>query len=63
MICNALEWDIDMTTPINYIEALLLFVDDCTKRDHVRRLSSEMVVLCLTGKMMFDSDHLKQKCL
>ena len=56
MICNALDWDVNIITPMNYVEAVLLFVDDYSTRDHVRRLSHEMVVFCLTGKRMFDDE-------
>ncbi len=50
MICNALDWDIDIITPINYVEAILLHVRDCSVKDCLRKLSYEMIVLCLTGK-------------
>ncbi len=52
MICNVMDWDIDMVTPINYVEALLLHVSDYSEKDHLRKLSYEMLVLCLTGKKM-----------
>jgi hypothetical protein len=50
MICNAVDWDIDMMTPVNYVEAMLLDVNDCLMKDRLRQLSYEMIVLCLTGK-------------
>ncbi len=50
MICNALDWDIDMTTPLNCVEAILLQVIDYSIKDRLRKLSYELIVLCLTGK-------------
>ena len=50
MICNAIDWDTDVMTPVNYIEAMLLDVDNYLMKDHLRQLSYEMIVLCLTGK-------------
>lgn len=55
MICNAMDWDINVTTPMNYVEALLLYVNERSEKDRLRRLSYEMVVLCLTGKKVFDT--------
>jgi hypothetical protein len=39
-----------MITPINYIEAILLHVTDCSITDRLRQLCSELIVLCLIGK-------------
>jgi hypothetical protein len=50
MICDALDWDIDLMTPIKYIEVILLHVAYCFAKDLVRKLSYELIVLCLTGK-------------
>jgi hypothetical protein len=50
LICNTLDWDIDVITPINYVEAILLHVMDCSVKDHLRKLTYELIVLCLTGK-------------
>jgi hypothetical protein len=50
MICNALDWDIDIITPINYVEAILLHVTDRSVKDRIRKLCYELIVLCLTGK-------------
>ena len=50
MICNTLDWDIDMITPINYVEAVLPYVMDSSLKDRIRKLSYELIVLCLTGK-------------
>jgi len=47
-ICNALDWDIDMITPINYVETILLHVMGCPLKDRIRQLSYELIVLCLT---------------
>jgi hypothetical protein len=50
LICNTLDWDIDVITPINYVEAILLHVMDYSVKDHLRQLAYELIVLCLTGK-------------
>ncbi len=54
MICDAVDWDIDMMTPINYVEAMLLDMNDYLVKDRLRKLSYEMIVLCLTGKKKCD---------
>ncbi|CAF0717188.1 unnamed protein product [Adineta steineri] len=65
MICNALEWDIDMITPINYIEAMLLHVTDSSIKARVRELTYELIVLCLIDVRCIDlsSDSLAMSCL
>ncbi|CAF4758506.1 unnamed protein product, partial [Rotaria sp. Silwood2] len=53
LICNTLDWDIDIITPINYVEAILLHVLNYSIRDRLRQLTYELIVLCLTGKTIF----------
>jgi hypothetical protein len=50
LICNTLDWDIDVITPINYVEAILLHVMDYSVKDRLRQLTYELIVLCLIGK-------------
>jgi hypothetical protein len=50
IICEAVDWDIDVMTPINYVETILLHVNNCMVKDSLRKLSYELIVLCLTGK-------------
>ena len=50
LICNILDWDIDVITSINYVEAILLHVLNSSIRDRLRQVTYEFIVLCLTGK-------------
>jgi hypothetical protein len=52
MICEAVDWDIDLITPINYIEAILHRLTDCSVKDRLRELSYRLIVLCMTGKII-----------
>ncbi|UJR35418.1 hypothetical protein I4U23_028175 [Adineta vaga] len=54
VICNALDWDIDLTTPINHIETILLHVLDYSVKQHLRELTYELIVLCLTDVRCVD---------
>ncbi|CAM4777046.1 unnamed protein product [Rotaria magnacalcarata] len=48
LICNILDWDIDVITSINYVEAILLHLLNSSTRDRLRQLTYEFIVLCLT---------------
>ncbi|CAM4913179.1 unnamed protein product [Rotaria socialis] len=48
LICNRLDWDIDVITSINYVEAILLHLLNSSIRDRLRQLTYEFIVLCLT---------------
>ncbi|CAF3920841.1 unnamed protein product [Rotaria sp. Silwood2] len=54
LICNTLDWDIDIITPINYAEAILLHVLNYSIRDRLRQLTYELIVLCLTDIRCMD---------
>ncbi|CAF0833703.1 unnamed protein product [Rotaria sordida] len=54
LICNTLDWDIDIITPINYVEAILLHVSDYLIKDRLRPLTYELIVLCLTDIRCMD---------
>lgn len=58
IICNALNWDIDMITPINYVEAILSHVMDSSSRARIRELTYELIILCLTGKNISWNENL-----
>ncbi|CAF0876218.1 unnamed protein product [Rotaria sp. Silwood1] len=58
LICNKLDWDIDILTPINYVEAILLHVLNYSIKDRLRQLTYELIVLCLTGYFwVFTDSH------
>ncbi|CAF4078662.1 unnamed protein product, partial [Rotaria sp. Silwood1] len=54
LICNKLDWDIDVLTPINYVEAILLHVLNYSIKDRLRQLTYELIVLCLTDSRCMD---------
>ncbi|CAF3380043.1 unnamed protein product [Rotaria sp. Silwood1] len=54
LICNKLDWDIDILTPINYVEAILLHVLNYSIKDRLRQLTYELIVLCLTDSRCMD---------
>ncbi|CAF1341832.1 unnamed protein product [Adineta ricciae] len=57
-ICNALDWDIDATTPINYIETILVHIIDTSIRHQLREIANELLVLCLTNVRCVDLSNL-----
>lgn len=49
IICNGVDWDIDVITSVHFVEAILLHLNDCAIKHQIRKLTFELIVMCLTN--------------
>jgi len=47
IICNGVDWDIDVITSVHFVEAILLHLNDCVIKHQIRKLTYELIVMCL----------------
>ncbi|CAF1064477.1 unnamed protein product [Didymodactylos carnosus] len=57
LICNAIDWDLNITTPVTYLEAILTMLDvENVTKNSLRQISTKLIVQAVTDRKFYGID-------